>query len=224
VTDFLLALPVLLLSVVAHEYAHGLAALTQGDQTAKAMGRLTLNPVKHLDPWLSVLMPLILWFGSGGAFVFGGAKPVPVNPANYRHGRRSDLIVSSAGIATNLVLAAACTLLAMAVGFLGMAVTMGGILAVIQRLLVFGIWLNFLLAFFNVIPIPPLDGSHILYHFLPPSMREQYRALSQYGFLILLGILLFLPQVLRILLIPAWVLFDAAAALVRPYALGPLPF
>ncbi len=217
-------MPVLLFSVVAHEYAHGLAALTQGDDTAKAMGRLTLNPVKHLDPWLSVLMPLILWFGSGGSFVFGGAKPVPVNPANYRHGRRSDLIVSSAGIATNLVLAAVCTLLAMVVGSLGMGATMGGALTVIQRLLVIGIWLNLLLAFFNVIPIPPLDGSHILYHFLPLSLRERYRAFSQYGFLVLIGILMFLPQVLRTLLIPAWMLYDAAVALVRPYALGPLPF
>lgn len=106
---FLLALPVLVLSMVAHEYAHGYAALRQGDNTAKLLGRLTFNPVKHIDPWMSLLLPAMLWFGSGGQFLFGGAKPVPVNPRNYRHYRRGDIIVSLAGIAANLVLAVAVT-------------------------------------------------------------------------------------------------------------------
>ena len=94
--DFLLALPVLVMSMVAHEYAHGYAALRQGDNTAKALGRLTFNPIKHIDPWMSLLLPAMLWFGSGGQFLFGGAKPVPVNPRNYRHYRRGDIIVSLA--------------------------------------------------------------------------------------------------------------------------------
>ena len=86
--EFLLVLPVLIMSMVAHEYAHGYAALRQGDGTAKALGRLTMNPLKHIDPWMSVLLPAMLWFGSGGRFLFGGAKPVPVNPRNYRQYRR----------------------------------------------------------------------------------------------------------------------------------------
>ena len=95
--DFLLALPVLLFSLVAHEYAHGYAALQQGDPTAYELGRLTFNPLKHIDPWMSILLPALLWFGSQGGFVFGGAKPIPVNPSNYRNFRRGDVIVSSAG-------------------------------------------------------------------------------------------------------------------------------
>ena len=83
--EFLLALPVLLFSMVAHEYAHGYAALKHGDPTAYMLGRLTFNPLKHIDPWMTVLLPVLLWFGSGGHVVFGGAKPVPVNPRNYRH-------------------------------------------------------------------------------------------------------------------------------------------
>ncbi|HXV86854.1 MAG TPA: site-2 protease family protein, partial [Gemmatimonadales bacterium] len=103
--EALLALPVLLFSMVAHEYAHGYAALRQGDTTAYMLGRLTFNPLKHIDPFMTVLLPLMLWFGSGGRMVFGGAKPVPVNPRNYRQYKRGDIIVSLAGIATNLVLA-----------------------------------------------------------------------------------------------------------------------
>src|SRR5688572_6088105 len=101
---FALVVPVLLFSMVAHEYAHGYAALKQGDPTAYQLGRLTWNPLKHIDPFMTVLMPILTWFGSGGGMMFGGAKPVPVNPRHYRHYRRGDIIVSLAGIATNLVL------------------------------------------------------------------------------------------------------------------------
>ena len=208
--------------MVAHEYAHGYAALKQGDETALALGRLTLNPVKHIDPWMSVLLPLMLWFGSGGRFVFGGAKPVPVNPRNYRNYRRGDIIVSLAGIATNLVLAIALTLGAVAVGALGQAVG-GEWLALVQRMCFWGIWLNLLLAVFNAIPIPPLDGSHVLYHFLPPEAGAAYRRLSRYGFLILLALLFLAQDVFFLLLTPAFLLYGAAEALVRPFALGPFP-
>src|SRR5947199_981611 len=84
--------PVLLFSMVAHEYAHGYAALRQGDQTALMLGRLTFNPIKHIDPWMTIMLPALLWIGSGGRMMFGGAKPVPVNPRNYRNYRRGDLI------------------------------------------------------------------------------------------------------------------------------------
>ena len=117
--EFLLALPVLLVSVVTHEYAHGYAALRQGDSTAAKLGRLTFNPIKHIDPWMSLLLPAMLWFGSGGQFVFGGAKPVPINPNNFRNHRRGDIIVSSAGVVANLVLFVVFLALSVAVGIVG---------------------------------------------------------------------------------------------------------
>lgn len=120
-TDFLLVLPVLLFSVVAHEYAHAWTAFRQGDPTAYMLGRLTLNPVPHIDPMMSVLVPVGLWILSHGTFTFGAAKPVPINPRNFRNYRRGDVIVSSAGIVTNLLIALCCTVLFVFVGVLGQA-------------------------------------------------------------------------------------------------------
>lgn len=221
--DFLLALPILLFSMVAHEYAHGYAALTQGDDTALALGRLTLNPLKHVDPFMTVLLPLMLWFGTNGRMIFGGAKPVPVNPRNYRNYRRGDVIVSSAGIATNLALAIACYLLALVVGWIGGALGAPVWAVLLQRMFFWGVWLNLLLAFFNLIPIPPLDGSHLLYHLLPAPLATRYRALSRYGILLLVALLFFVPGVLGVLLTPAIALYRLALAGVGTHALGPLP-
>jgi len=119
--DLLLVVPVLLFSVIAHEYAHGYAALKQGDTTALSQGRLTWNPVKHIDPWMTILMPLLLWYASHGSVVLGGAKPVPVDPRNYRNYRRGDIIVSLAGVFTNLLIAVACAALIAVVGVAGRA-------------------------------------------------------------------------------------------------------
>ncbi|MFQ5702985.1 MAG: site-2 protease family protein [Gemmatimonadales bacterium] len=223
--EFLLALPVLLVSVVAHEYAHGYAALQQGDPTAAQLGRLTFNPVKHIDPWMTVLLPAMLWFGSGGQFVFGGAKPVPVNPRNYRNYRRGDIIVSSAGIVVNLGLFIGFVLLIAAVGSLGnLLPALRPLLASLQRMFYWGVWLNVLLAFFNLIPIPPLDGSHIFYHFLPPALGAKYRELSRYGFLVLLALMLFFQNLFFLLLAPAIMLTRVAVSIVGPFALQPPPF
>ncbi len=221
--DFLLALPVLVMSMVAHEYAHGYAALRQGDNTAKALGRLTFNPIKHIDPWMSLLLPAMLWFGSGGQFLFGGAKPVPVNPRNYRHYRRGDIIVSLAGIATNLVLVVVFVVLAVGIGVVGEGAGAGrGLLAAAQGMMLMGVWFNLLLANFNLIPIPPLDGSHVLYHFLPPEIGSKYRELSRYGILILMAMLLFFRQLLFILLLPAFYALDCALTIIRPFSIGSL--
>jgi Zn-dependent protease len=219
VQEALLALPVLLFSMVAHEYAHGYAALRQGDQTAYMLGRLTLNPLKHIDPFMTVLLPLMLWFGTKGSMVFGGAKPVPVNPRNYKNYRRGDIIVSLAGIATNLVLAAVCLALVVGVGLLGDAVPGGQSLALFQRMLFWGIWLNLLLAFFNLIPIPPLDGSHVLAHLLPPSVALAYRQMAQYGLLLLIALLYFFQGLFAILLSPALLLHHLAMRVALPFAL-----
>lgn len=208
-------------SLVAHEYAHGYAALKQGDDTALMQGRLTLNPLPHIDPWLTVIMPALLWFGSKGAFTFGGAKPVEVRPDRYRNYRRGDIIVSLAGVATNLVLAVCCTLLFILIGLFARALPgAGGVIGIAQRMLAWGVWLNLMLAFFNLLPIPPLDGSHVLYHLLPAGLRERYRLFQRFGFLPLLALMLFFPAALQKLLIPAYMGMSLFVRYATPYAVG----
>src|SRR5690606_32236027 len=132
--DLLLVLPVLLLSVVLHEYAHGWMALRQGDRTALEAGRLTLNPIVHIDPFGSILVPLLLWLAPG-QFLFGWARPVPVDPRNYRNYRRGDILVSIAGVAANLLLAALLTLLVIAFVHLGRAIPAAeGTLAALRQM------------------------------------------------------------------------------------------
>ena len=185
--DFLLVLPVLLFSVVAHEYAHAWTAYRQGDPTAHLLGRLTLNPIPHIDPFMSILFPVGLWFLSHGTFTFGSAKPVPINPRNFRNYRRGDLIVSSAGIVTNVMLALACAVVFAILGVVGKVLPLSAeFFALLQRMMFFGIFLNYVLAVFNLVPLPPLDGSHIFYHLLPPALGARYLSLGRYGFLVLL--------------------------------------
>lgn len=223
--EFLIALPVLLFSVVAHEYAHGYAAMRQGDPTAFQLGRLTFNPIKHIDPWMSVLLPALLWYASSGGFVFGAAKPVPVNPRNYKNYKRGDIIVSSAGILANCVLSVLCLLSIVVLGLVGKGMpVVADPLALVQRMAAWGVWLNVLLACFNLIPIPPLDGSHLFYHMLPAQLGVRYRGLSQYGFLILLGLMFFFPGFFFLLLRPAFLLTEGAFVLARPFLLGTTPF
>lgn len=207
-------------SLVAHEYAHGYAALKQGDDTALLQGRLTLNPIPHIDPWLTIILPALLWFGSKGTFTFGGARPVQVRPDRYRHYRRGDIIVSGAGVVTNLFIGMACTLLFVLVGLLARVIDAAPLLGTAQRMLAWGVWLNLMLGFFNLLPIPPLDGSHILYHILPAAVRERYRAFQRFGFLPLLALMLFFPKVLQYLLIPAYAGMDLFIRFATPYAAG----
>jgi Zn-dependent protease len=212
----------LVFSLVAHEYAHGYAALKQGDDTALLQGRLTLNPLPHIDPWATLIMPAALWYLSKGTFTFGGARPVQVRPDRYRNFRRGDIIVSAAGVATNLAIAVLCTLLFLVLGLLGRAVPAGGeVLGAVQRMLTWGVWLNLMLGFFNLLPIPPLDGSHIVYHLLPSGIRERYRALQRLGFLPLLALMLFFPRALDVLLAPARAGMALFLQVATPFAAGP---
>jgi Zn-dependent protease len=182
---FLLAVPVLLFSMVAHEYAHGYAALKQGDTTAQQLGRLTWNPIKHIDPFLTILMPVMTFWAFG--FIFGGAKPVPVNPRNYRNYKRGDIIVSLAGVATNLMLFPVCALLIVVIGLLGRVIPPAvDTFSLLQGMMWYGVQFNLLLAFFNLLPIPPLDGSHVLKWLLPPAWSLRYQQLGRYGIVILL--------------------------------------
>ncbi len=207
---------------MAHEYAHGFAALKQGDDTALQQGRLTLNPIPHIDPWLTIIMPAMLWYFSKGAFVFGGAKPVEVRPDRYRDYRRGDIIVSAAGILTNLAITVICTVLFVAIGALARVLPSGTVaISIAQRMLYYGVVLNLLLAFFNLLPIPPLDGSHILYHLLPTGIRRGYRAIQRLGFLPLLALLLLLPPgATRVLLTPAYAGVALFLRLATPFAVG----
>lgn len=216
--DILLLIPVLLFSVVAHEYAHGEAAYRQGDTTAYMLGRLTLNPLKHIDPFLTILLPVML-IAMGGP-PFGGAKPVPVNPRNYRNYVSGDIIVSLAGIFTNLVLFLLCAIAFAAIGLLGNGVGgLGGSLALLQRMMFIGMWVNTALAFFNLIPIPPLDGSHVLKHILPPAAGMRFRQLYVFGIFPILLVVWLLPGVIDAFMWPARTLMSAAMGLVGGFAL-----
>lgn len=216
--DILLLIPVLLFSIVAHEYAHGEAAYRQGDTTAYMLGRLTLNPLKHIDPFLTILLPVML-IAMGGP-PFGGAKPVPVNPRNFRNYRTGDIIVSLAGIITNLALFVLCVIGFAVIGLLGHAVgSLAGSLALVQRMLYIGMFVNTGLAFFNLIPIPPLDGSHVLKHMLPPAAGMKFRQLYVLGIFPILLIVWLLPGVVHAFMWPSRTLMTAAMGLVGGFAL-----
>ncbi len=218
----LLYAPPLLFAMVAHEYAHGYAAKKQGDLTAYNAGRLTLNPLKHIDPFMTVILPLMLmWIGGP---IFGGAKPVPVNPANYRDLRRGDIIVSLAGVATNVAIAIISIPVVILLGLLGSALPgAAGFLGVLQYMMAFGILLNLFLAAFNLLPIPPLDGSHVFKYLLPPQWGRAYEQAARYGLFILYGVLLFAPRILYAWLSPVYLLYGLAQSLYAPFML-PNPF
>jgi Zn-dependent protease len=182
---------VFLFSVIIHEVAHGYVALRNGDPTASIMGRLTLNPVPHIDPVGSILIPGLLLLSHSG-ILFGWARPVPVNPLNYRNYRWGELSVSAAGPLSNLALAVAFAfLLRLELGGMGLA-----------TLAYYGVSINIFLALFNLIPIPPLDGSHILAIFLPPNLLRLYRHLDQLGFILIL--ILFYTGIMGVFLMPLY--------------------
>ncbi|HEX6809068.1 MAG TPA: site-2 protease family protein [Gemmatimonadaceae bacterium] len=210
--NFLLAFPPLLFAMIAHEYAHGYAALKQGDPTAYQLGRLTWNPIKHIDPFMSILLPLVMWLAHGP--IIGGAKPVPVNPRNYRKFKRGDIIVSLAGIATNIVIAIVSVPVLVILGLIARAIPpASGVIAILQAMVVWGILINLFLAMFNLLPLPPLDGSHVLKYLLPPAWSLEYQKLGRYGIIILIVLLYVGVGFLEVWMKPAFVGF---AYLVQP--------
>lgn len=175
---------ILLFSIVIHEIAHGAVAYSQGDPTAKYEGRLTLNPLKHLDPFGSVLVPLFLLvatFGKGP--IIGWAKPVPINPYNFKDKRWGDLKVALAGPGANFLIAL----------FFGLLIRFLNLPYSSSFLLFFSIIViqNLLLCVFNLIPLPPLDGSWILFSLFPKKTAEIRGLLEQYGMIVLLAIVFF---------------------------------
>lgn len=171
-------------SIVLHEMAHGFVALLFGDHTAERQGRITLNPIPHIDPVWTIAIPVVAFFISSGTFVIGGAKPVPVNPSNYRRPVLGDICVSAAGIAVNFLIAVIMILLLNIVHIVSGNLTGSVIAAVFLRVAL----LNIVLAMFNLIPIPPLDGSHLFKYLLPVGLRGPFEKLgrSGAGFIILI--------------------------------------
>ncbi len=171
---------VLLLSVIIHEVSHGYVAWKLGDPTAKNAGRLSLNPLVHLDPLGSFLVPALIYFSTSGGGIFGWAKPVPFNPYNLRNQRWGEAIIAVAGPASNILVAF----------FFAVLIRVGVFAELLSPNFIeasfFIIYINVLLAFFNMMPVPPLDGSKIMFAFLPYRYQNVRLLLEQYGFIILL--------------------------------------
>lgn len=184
----ILAFPILLYSAILHEIAHGLVADRLGDPTARLSGRLTLNPISHIDPFMSILLPLFLFIS--GLPVFGGAKPVPIDPFNFREGKKDIALVALAGPLTNLLLAAAAALLLH--GFALIPGTQSSLIGMIAALILqVAMQINLYLAIFNLLPIPPLDGSKVFALLLPDSIADSYLYIGSIGVLILFLLLSF---------------------------------
>ena len=178
--SFLFTIIILIMSVVIHEVSHGYAAYLMGDATAKNAGRLTLNPLAHLDFMGSLVVPLIAYLSAG--FMFGWAKPVPYNPYNLKNQKHGDAIVAVAGPVSNLLVAL----------IFGLLIRFDVLASIDTAILVMIIMINLVLAVFNLLPIPPLDGSKILFSFLPYRYLEFKQNLERYSIFLLLFFVFFL--------------------------------
>ncbi|HEY2797700.1 MAG TPA: site-2 protease family protein [Thermoanaerobaculia bacterium] len=209
VIDFAIQLAVILFSISFHESAHAWSALRFGDTTARDLGRISLNPIRHIDPVGSIVVPLVLYFTTG--FIFGSAKPTPVDLRNTRNPRLANLVVSAAGPLSNFLLAGVGLLAfevikrtnrqamidlyeALQFGHFG-----SGVMAPITYLLFFFVLVNVMLGVFNLIPIPPLDGSGVLLSVGGPPVARVFEVIRPFGFIILL-LLVMSPILGRILL------------------------
>lgn len=180
-------LPPLIVSVVLHEVAHGWAAEKLGDPTARSMGRITFNPIKHIDPFLTLLLPGLLILG-GSPVVFGGAKPVPVNPVYFKSPRRGMMWVALAGPVTNFILAGICAIILRII-----VMTPLGEAGIVSNVLLNwsfqGIVINLVLGLFNLLPVPPLDGGRIAVGVLPIDLARAYARIEPYGLFIIFFLL-----------------------------------
>ena len=186
--DFIFQIAILIMSVVIHEVSHGYAALALGDVTAKYAGRLTLNPIKHLDPFGSVILPLLMSMVPGG-IMLAWAKPVPYNPYNLNNKRWGELLVAIAGPLSNIAIA-------VLIGIVVRISIMNGFNGPALELAVITVIMNLYLAFFNLIPIPPLDGSKILFG-LFPTLTLKYRQLSSLsGMMLIIFVIMLFPNLI----------------------------
>ena len=208
-SEAILSIPALMIAVILHEYAHGWVAEKVGDPTARLAGRLTLNPIPHIDPIGTILLPA-MFILLGSPVIFGWAKPVPINPMNFRDLRKGTFLVSIAGVTMNIILA-----IISGIAFrilLGLADLSGPFVyeAVISPLLLFlqkSVLINLILALFNMIPIPPLDGSRALMSFLSFKYWEIFYRYEMYGFLVI-ALLLFTGVLQGIIIRPLFFLYN----------------
>lgn len=181
-----IVLVILILSAILHEIMHGFVAEKLGDPTARLAGRLTLNPIKHIDPFMSILLPLLL-IVSGSPVIFGAAKPVPVDPFNLKDGKKDMALVALAGPLTNLMIAIISAFIIKGIFFF----TASDVFVYVAIILKLVVHLNLLLAVFNLLPIPPLDGSKIVAMFLPDREAAMYLSISSIGILIIFFLIAF---------------------------------
>lgn len=193
VIDGIFYVVILIMSVVVHEFAHGYTAYLLGDNTARASGRLTLNPIKHLDMFGSILLPLLLIISKAG-FVIGWARPVPYNPNNLRNSKKGTMLVATAGIAANIIIAIIFGLLIRFAPYLGLPIYTADpiLLHPFYKITSIIVFTNLVLALFNIIPIPPLDGSKILFSIIPSQFRQIENFLERWGMFVLLFFIVFL--------------------------------
>lgn len=187
IESLIIVAAVAIIAITFHEAAHGFVAWKLGDPTAHQQGRVSFNPIRHIDPFGTVVLPLILYIASG--WILGWAKPVPVNPSRLRSPRRDMVLVAAAGPGINLALAFVSAVI---------LVLIGGVNAepeFLRRLLTFSIYFNVLIGVFNLIPIPPLDGGRIAVGLLPGSLAYPLQRLEPYGMWIVIGVLLIVPLV-----------------------------
>src|SRR3990167_3537978 len=177
----LVSLVILIFSAILHEIAHGYVAERFGDPTARLAGRLTLNPKKHIDPIMSILLPIVLMF-SGSPVIFGAAKPVPIDPFNLKEGRKDIALVALSGPLTNIILAVLATIVFHVLNLVLPATNIT--LSIVH-------WLFLTIAHLNLLPIPPLDGSKVFSLLLPKELANAYLSLSSIGFIIILFLLMF---------------------------------
>lgn len=186
---FIIELFILIYSVILHEIAHGFVADKLGDPTARLSKRLTLNPIPHIDPLMTIALPFFLLL-TGSPIIFGGAKPVPIDPFNFRDMKKDIALTALAGPATNIAIA---IVFAALLRFGDLFVVNDAALSILQSICRSAITLNISLAIFNLIPIPPLDGFKILSGVLPDDIARELYGLERYGFIIIFALLMFFP-------------------------------
>lgn len=204
--DIIFTIAILIFSVIAHEVAHGYMANYLGDPTARLQGRLTLNPVPHIDLFGSIVLPLLLVLTKAG-FIFGWAKPVPYNPYNLRNQRWGTLLVAIAGVFVNFTIAL----------FFGLIVRFGPDMGIVSAAFLSMastiVFINVLLGVFNLIPLPPLDGSKVLFSLLPPRFYEIERTLERYSIFLILFLIFFLWKFILPVVFFLFTLFTGQAGL-----------